>query len=184
MDEPVTSELELMLSALTLPRASLLPRLSQELERGRHLLQPEVLESSEILGDDTPDVDVHLVRVAAGLGVRLARLPELRWRPDDQLERPDPETRRRLSSLGAALRRREAVLGGLARALVARAAPALSDPDHQLPRWPLTAWCEAANLEMNAAFRVGRHAVFAAPRGIFRLDEITGDPATDQAPGS
>ena len=74
MDEPVTSELELMLSALTLPRASLLPRLSQELERGRHLLQPEVLESSEILGDDTPDVDVHLVRVAAGLGVRLARL--------------------------------------------------------------------------------------------------------------
>ena len=144
----------------------------------------EVLESSEILGDDTPDVDVHLVRVAAGLGVRLARLPELRWRPDDELERPDPEARRRLSSLGAALRRREAVLGGLARALVARAAPALSNPEHQLPRWPLSAWCEAANLEMNAAFRVGRHAVFAAPRGIFRLDEITGDPATEQAPGS
>ena len=184
MDEPVTSELELMLSALTLPRASLLPRLSQELERGRHLLQPEVLESSEILDDDTPDVDVHLVRVKVGLGVRLARLPELRWRPDDQLERPDPEVRRRLSSLGAALRRREAVLGGLARARVARATPALCDPERPLPRWPLAAWCDAATLDMNAAFRVGRHAIFAAPRGTFRLDAITGEPSPGQAPGS
>jgi hypothetical protein len=164
------SELELILSLLTYGRGELLELLGAEFSSLSGALNLETSTAADDpLWTDEAGADLELVFTNSKLGVRLARLPEVRLRPSEDTPETLDEARQRLKILSSALRKRSAALTAMGRYLASKHASEMTNSAMPLPRILSEAVSRHASVEDRLIVRVTRNARCKAPRGDFDL---------------
>ncbi len=157
-----SNELQIMLRLLICPRADVLATVRDALSSNDALsLQDDLPDFAAFPRED--EVDVEVVPVGPGLGLRMSQMPALVVAEED--EDADGDDRQQATWLLSALERREHAIRRVAEVILATSADYFLGKADAPARVTLDELAKRSGLQPTSVERVVKHKRIASPRG-------------------